>query len=252
MNFAKNTEVINAAYREKLFSIGKPIQLLPGKPGSWSFAGNKTAMSSNITTRNKCQNRLQLITGIVLLTLSLIFIYESAHFFNFTPQGLGKYFILKWVIMGHIAGGSLALLLGPFQLWKKFRTRFWKAHRIMGRIYIGAIVVGAACALILASTTAIAVGWPYALSLHVLATVWLVSALLTFITVLKKKMKQHEEWANRSYISTVAFIAQAFTMQLPVMATLGSFAEVSPTIIWFSWTVPMFVYECVRTIKSKK
>lgn len=209
-------------------------------------------MSNNITTRNKWQNRTQIITGVILLTLSLIFIYQSAHFFNFTPQGLGKYFSLKWVIMGHIAGGSLGLLLGPFQLWKKFRVKYWKVHRIMGRIYISAIVVGAICALVLASTTAIAVGWPYALSLHVLATVWLVSALFTFGTVLKKKMKQHKEWANRSYISTVAFIAQAFTMQLPVMATLGSFAEVSPTIIWCSWTVPLFAYECVRTIKSKK
>lgn len=209
-------------------------------------------MSNVMGKKNNRKNILQVITGSILLLLSLVFIVQSAHFFNFTPEGLGKYLSRKWIIMGHIAGGSIALLLGPFQLWKSFRVRYWKAHRVMGRLYVSAVVVGAVCALVLASTTAIEVGWPYALSLHVLASVWLVSAILTWRTAVQKKFKLHEEWANRSYISTVAFVAQAFTMQLPVMATLGTFAEVSPTIIWCSWTIPMFVYNMVRGMNGKK
>lgn len=121
----------------------------------------------------------------------------------------------------------------------------------MGRVYVSAVGVGAAGALVLATATAPAVNWPYALSLHVLASVWLASALLAWRTAVRKRFEQHEEWANRSYIATVAFVAQSLSFDVPFVARLGSFAEVSTTIIWLSWTLPMFAYDCARTLRRE-
>jgi uncharacterized membrane protein len=200
---------------------------------------------------SKGLNAIQWAARTTIITLSLVFIYKARRFFSFDPEVLGKYFSFKWVIMGHIAGGMLALLTGPFQFWKAFRVKYWRAHRVMGRVYVSAVGVGAVCALILATTTAPIVNWPYALSLHMLATVWLASALLAWRTAVQRKLKQHEEWATRSYIATVAFVAQSLSLEIPFVARLGTFAELATTIIWFSWTVPMFTYDCVRVLRQK-
>lgn len=194
---------------------------------------------------------IQRAAGAVMLTMSLYFIYRSLRLFSFSPDALGKYFPFKWIIMGHVAGGMLALLMGPFQLWPAFRTRYRQAHRVMGRVYVSATSVGAVCALILASTTARTVNGPYVLSLYMLASVWLVSGLLTWRTAVQKRFKQHAEWATRSYIVTVAFVAQSLSYEVPFMARLGTFAETSATIIWLSWTVPMIAYDCVRALRQK-
>jgi hypothetical protein len=191
------------------------------------------------------------VVGAVIVVLSLLFIYRALRFFSFSPEVLGKYFPFKWIIMGHVAGGLLALLLGPLQLSRTFRARYRRVHRVIGRVYVSAVGVGALCALILASTTAPAVGWAYALSLHMLASVWGVSALLAWRTAVHRRFGQHEEWADRSYIATVAFVAQSLLLEIPLIAGLGSFAEVSTTIIWSSWTVPMFVYDCLRGSRQR-
>jgi hypothetical protein len=194
---------------------------------------------------------IPLAAGSIILALSLYFIYHSLRLFSFDPATLGKYFSFKWIIMGHVAGGMLALLTGPFQLWAAFRNRYRHAHRVMGRVYVAATSLGAVCALVLATTTAPIVNWPYALSLHMLASVWLASGLLAWRTAAQRRFKQHEEWAVRSYIVTVAFVAQALSIELPFVARLGPFAETAGTLIWFSWTVPMVVYDWLRVLRSR-
>lgn len=200
---------------------------------------------------NRALGAIRRTVGALILALSLYFIYQSLRLFSFDPARLGKYWSFKWIIMGHVAGGALALLTGPFQLWAAFRTRYRRAHRVMGRVYVAATSGGAVCALILATTTAPIVNWPYALSLHMLALVWLSSGLLAFRTAVQKRFEQHEEWAARSYIATVAFVAQALFIELPFVARLGSFAETAGTLIWFSWTLPMVVYEWRRALRPR-
>jgi Predicted membrane protein (DUF2306) len=67
----------------------------------------------------------------------------------------------------------------------------------------------------------------------------------------QKRFKQHEEWATRSYIATVAFVAQALSFELPFVAQLGPFAETAGTLIWLSWTVPMVAYDWVRALRQR-
>lgn len=194
---------------------------------------------------------LRATTAAVIVLLSLYFSYHALRFFSFDPTVLGKYWSFKWIIMGHVLGGMLALLIGPLQLWAAFRKRYRRAHRVLGRVYVSSTTLGAVCALILATTTAPRVNWPYALSLHMLASVWLGCGLVAWRTAVQKRFKQHEEWAARSYIATVAFVAQALSLELPFVARLGSFAETAATLIWFSWTVPMAAYELARLRAEK-
>lgn len=189
--------------------------------------------------------------GLIILGMSAFFIIETAKFYSLTPEALGKYFNFKWAIISHIAGGSAALLTGPFLILKYTRERSFRLHRYMGRGYVAAVLLAGISALYLASTTALTVNWVYAFSLHVLASVWIIATCLAWYLAVKRKLKLHEEWAKRSYIITIAFVAQATAMYHPLIAGLGTFAETSPTVIWTSWTVPLFLFDMYQSFKKK-
>lgn len=192
------------------------------------------------------ETMLRRLVAAVILIASAVFVVRAFHLFTFRPEVLGKYVPVRWFLFGHIAGGMAALVTGPFQLWRASRSRYRRAHRVAGRVYVVGVVLAASGALVLASTAAPGVSWAYAISLHVLATVWLGSTLLAWRTAVKRQIVKHEAWATRSYIATVAFVAQALSFELPLVARLGTFAEVAGTVIWLSWTVPMFAYDVRR------
>jgi len=197
--------------------------------------------------RSSLRAALRVALASPVVVGSLVFIVKALRFFSFEPSVLGKYQPFRWVIVGHVAGGMLALATGPFQLSTRFRARYTRVHRVMGRLYVGGTSFGAVCALVLASTTARSIGGAYVPSLHVLATVWLVSSLMALRTALTRRFVAHREWATRSYIATVAFVAQSLSFEIPFVVRLGPFSEVAATVIWLSWTVPLFLYETTRT-----
>jgi len=194
---------------------------------------------------------LRLVAWVAIILCSLVFVYRALHLLQLDPAVMKKYFPFRWILVGHIVGGMLALITGPFQLSKTFRARYRRVHRVMGRVYVSATSVGAVCAFLLASLTAPVVSWGYALSLHMLSIVWLSTGLLAWRTAVQKRFAQHEEWATRSYIATIAFVAQSLSFDLPFMTRLGTSAEMAATIIWFSWTVPTFAYACTRARRTR-
>lgn len=201
-------------------------------------------------TAKKATSATKLIIGIILFMASVYFIWLNRKFYSFTPEAFGKYIDVKWIIIGHIAGGAVALLAGPPLLWARVRNNYLKLHRAMGKAYLIAILIAGSCAIYLCATTAKVVGWPYVFSLYVLAALWMTAAVLSYYFVRKRKIKLHEEWTKRSYILTVAFIAQNFLMYNPVIVGLGTFAETSPTVIWVSWSVPLFLFNIYLSFKQ--
>ncbi|MES2691756.1 MAG: hypothetical protein V4658_15225, partial [Bacteroidota bacterium] len=56
---------------------------------------------------------------VVFITWS--FMHGADHFLELTPEALGKYYTLKWVLIAHITAGGGALILGIIQFWEKLR-----------------------------------------------------------------------------------------------------------------------------------
>lgn len=203
-------------------------------------------MKNTTITKN-----LKLIHGAFILLIAIFFIYENRRFYLLTPEVLGKYIDVKWIIVSHIFFGSLALLSGPFLLWEYFRNRFLKTHRLLGKIYVIAILISGLGALYLTFTTGLEVNLPYSFALQIQILVWLISTGFAYWTVRKRKMIQHKEWMARSYIVTLAFLAQAMLFKIPFITALG-FAEFFPTVVWFSWSVPLFLYQFDLSRQQKK
>lgn len=194
----------------------------------------------------------RLVGKTLIVLLSAYFIVHAAKFFSLEPAVLGKYLPYTWAILGHIAGGALALTAGPFLFWRSFRQKYRRAHRIMGRVYAVSVLTGALGALVLVSTTSLVLGLSYVVSLHALGAAWTVTTVLAWRMAVAKQFTLHEEWATRSYIVTVAFVIQSVVYSLPVTQQyLGATGEVLATIIWVSWTGPMFLYDVILSFQKR-
>lgn len=188
----------------------------------------------------------------IIIFLTWLFMHGADHFLTLTPEALGKYFKLKWVLIAHITGGGGALVLGFLQFWPKLRNFSWKLHRIIGFLYLLAILLSSICAVILAFTTAYAVNWAYAFSLQIWVSVWISATAIAYYAIIKRNIKLHKEWMVRSYIVTLAFIISGLAIKIPYVQSLGSFEAISPSLFWMGWSVPLYVYQIVLSSQNKK
>lgn len=194
------------------------------------------------------------IPFLIWLTVVFVtwtFMHGADHFLELTKEALGKYYTLKWILIAHITAGGGALVLGIVQFWPKLRNYNNKLHRIVGLLYLLAILVSSFCAVVLAFTTAYKVNVPYAFSLQVWVSVWISATFIAYYSAIRRKYKLHKEWMTRSYIVTMAFVVSGLILKIPFVQNLGSFEEISPSLFWLGWSVPLYIYEIIRSSTAK-
>lgn len=193
--------------------------------------------------------------GIVLflfLFAGRFVVKDALPYFGLEKETFGRYWDFKWPLIGHISGGLIALVIGPFQFSNTFRNKFMTAHRWMGRIYLTAILIGTISSTYLSWTSAYRVNFSWAFALQSLAFAWIVTAAMAYISVMKGRIIQHKEWMIRSYVVTFAFVIFRWLNELSVVKSLmPQFAERGPAMGWLSWTIPLLITEIVLSWKRK-
>lgn len=210
--------------------MAKTLTLVPEKPKAW----------------------LMLLAWVFILIFAGKFvIHDALPYFGFEEEVFGRYWGMKWPLIGHISGGLLALVLGPFQFWAGFRNRYLKAHRWTGRLYLTGILIGSISSVALALTTGIAIHWTWALSLIGLAMAWFFTSGMALRFILLKRITLHKEWMIRSYVVTFAFVLFRWITSQSFYYELGTFKETGPTAIWISWVIPLFFTEIILQWNKK-
>lgn len=195
---------------------------------------------------NNSKAWLTLFAWVFLLFFAGKFIlHDAVPYFGIEEDVFGRFWEMKWPLIGHISGGLLALVLGPFQFWAGFRNKYLNIHRWMGRLYLTGILIGTVSSVALALTTGIAVHWTGALSLIILAFAWISTTGMAFRFILLKRINLHKEWMIRSYVMTFAFVLFRWLTSQPFYYELGTFPETGPTAIWVSWAIPLFITEII-------
>jgi Predicted membrane protein (DUF2306) len=146
-----------------------------------------------------------------------------------------------WLLV-HIAGGLIALVTGPVQLWLGSHDVKMDIHRKLGIIYIAGMAIGSVGGIGLAFQTD--GGLIFGSGLFVLALAWIATTSLAFVAIKKGLEDQHREWAIRSYVVTFAFVTfragqvSLVASGVPLPTTLGIMG-------WACWAVPLLVTEVV-------
>ena len=182
---------------------------------------------------------------VILSSLGYFVLKNVPRYFVLTPASYGDYFWTKvsW-LFPHVVCGVLAAILGPLQFWPKMRRDYLPFHRVAGRIYVVAVLVGAIASVGMAAT----VGpddAAYAFGLIGLALAWVTTTGMAFIAIRRKNLAQHKQWMVRSYVVTFAFVTFRLVSDLMKAGHMLSSHERSALMAWASWAIPLLVTEVV-------
>jgi uncharacterized membrane protein len=107
----------------------------------------------------------------------------------------------RHLLIPHALCGVIALLAGPIQFSSRLRQRHLKFHRVLGRIYVISVFIGAFTGI------ALAAGRPGMPGTSVQAAAWIVCTTAALITARKRQIAQHRQWMVRSYAVTFTFVS---------------------------------------------
>ena len=160
-----------------------------------------------------------------------------------TLQGFQfSYYPRRGWLLTHIAGGLIALLTGPVQLWLGLHNVKMDVHRKLGFVYIAGIAIGSVGAIGLALKTE--GGAIFGSGLFFLAMAWIATTSLAFMAIKKNLIDQHKEWTIRSYVVTFAFV----TFRIGQVAMTGRGVDLQTAIgimAWACWAIPLLIAEGV-------
>ena len=164
-------------------------------------------------------------------------------YFALNPQKLAFYEGREPWIFAHITAGMVALLLGPFVLWLGLNRRKMPLHRMIGAAYMISVALSAVAAYYLAFTTTL--GWVFGMGLSGLATAWIATTALAFVSIRRRMIEQHKEWMIRSYVTTFAFVNFRILVGILQAAGVGTQIEQLTAASWFCWAVPLLLTELI-------
>jgi uncharacterized membrane protein len=191
----------------------------------------------------RSNSRALLIIFSALALLALWFIAKRAlPYFEFSPTHYGPYFWpRRWWLVLHVAGGVIALTAGLVQLWLGLTNRVAAVHRSLGKVYLGAIIMGSLAGFYLSLT--IPGNAPYAAGLFSLCVAWVVTTTTAVLAIRRRNLLQHREWMMRSYAVTFAFV----TFRVGVDALVGwqglSPGDAQAIMAWACWAIPLLLLE---------
>ena len=119
------------------------------------------------------------------------------------------------VFYTHIAAGGIALVLAPFQFWAALRNRARAVHRMLGRIYLTAVLVAGVAALALAPVNS--AGMVGFFGFGTLAVLWLWTGWRGLRAIRGGDVPSHQAWMIRNVALTYA----AVTLRLWIGLLMG-------------------------------
>jgi uncharacterized membrane protein len=183
---------------------------------------------------------------VVMTTLGTGVALYSARYFSlnpatFIPPQIATYLAHLGPLLLHVGGGVLALSLGPWQFWGGLRARRPVLHRLIGRVYVAAVLAVGTGGLLLAP---LSLGGPMAhLGFGAMAVALLFTTGMAFTSILRRRIPSHRAWMMRSY--AVIFSAVTFRVWLGMLAAahLPVLGEGYAVGSWTSWLIDLLVAE---------
>jgi uncharacterized membrane protein len=161
--------------------------------------------SSTLITPSSRSSRLKTVLWI-FLGLTSLFVFITSEVLLVTDYPMYHAYRLQVIadrdlLIPHTLCGVTALLAGPLQFSSRLRRRHLKFHRVLGRVYVICVFVGAFTGI------ALAAGRPGMPGTSMQAAAWIVCTTAAFLTARNRQIAQHRQWMARSYAVTFTFVS---------------------------------------------
>lgn len=140
---------------------------------------------------------LGLTTLFVVVTSEVLLVADYPMYHKYRLQVIAD----RGFLIPHTICGFIALLAGPIQFSSRIRQRYLRFHRVLGRVYVGCVFVGAFTGV------ALAAGRPGLPGTAMQAAAWVVCTTAALITARNLQIIQHRQWMARSYAVTFTFVS---------------------------------------------
>ncbi|WP_439132480.1 DUF2306 domain-containing protein [Polaribacter sp.] len=139
---------------------------------------------------------------------------------------------------GHITFGGLALLIGWLQFSHKLRRKKIKLHKIIGKIYVIAVLISGIFGLYIAL---FATGGVISIfGFLSLGIIWLTTTVLGFKAIKNRNIALHKKFMIYSYAA--CFAAVTLRVWLPLLTiAIGEFNSAYRIVAWLSWVPNLMV-----------
>jgi uncharacterized membrane protein len=155
---------------------------------------------------------LGLTTLFVFITSEVLLVTDYPMYHGYRLQVIAD----RHLLIPHVLAGTLALLIGPINFSSRIRERYLKLHRVLGRVYVVAVFVGAFTGIGLAA------GRPGLPGTSMQAAAWVVCTTAALITARNRQIIQHRQWMARSYAVTFTFVSsRVLNLWPPYWSHLG-------------------------------
>ena len=207
-----------------------------------------TALSRTDAARRQRPWLAALLMGVAAVVVWYLWRFVTPYA-SVDPAYYDYFWPWRYALWAHLTGGLTALLIGPMQLWLGLTRQRLRLHRLLGRIYLGAALVGLSGASYLIAKE-LPGDWVFAGGLLGLACAWTLTTGMGYLAIRRRRIQQHQEWMIRSYVVACAFVF--FRVFVDVLHAVGlhspkalQTAEELKLAAWFCWSIPLLVTEAL-------
>jgi len=211
-----------------------------------------TAISRTAAAWRQQPRLATLLLGVAIIAVWYLWRFVSPYA-SFDPAYYDYFWPWRYALWAHLAGGLTALLVGPIQLWLGLTRQRPRLHRFLGRIYLGAALVGLSGASYLIAKE-LPTDWVFAGGLLGLACAWTLTTGMGYLAIRRRRIEQHQEWMIRSYVVASAFVF--FRVFVDVLHAFGvhspkgvQTAEELKLAAWFCWSIPLLLTEALIQLR---
>jgi len=197
-----------------------------------------TTASVSLPRMSKLRSKLRensrakyLVFAFIGLMLAYVLVHDESFLINAQDPEWQHIHAFRWYLLPHGLAGACALLLAPMQFSDRLRRRFAKLHRVVGRIYIGGVVIAAPFGFYIQyfqERTGAARSFSFAAATQ--ATTWIVTTLIALAFIRLGKVEQHRRWMTRSFAIALIFLEVRVVLGVTGWENLGG--NVSETVVW--------------------
>ena len=159
----------------------------------------------------------------------------------FFPEQKEVYVNHAPMLLTHVLGGTIALLLGPWQFRQAIRNKHLQIHRWIGRFYLVAVLLGGVGGLYMAPLAY--GGLPARAGFGMLAVLWLMTGGMAYLHIRQKNIATHRMWMIRNY--SLTFAAVTLRLWLPLFYEIigYEFKDAYTTVAWLAWVPNLLAAE---------
>ncbi|MEO6225409.1 MAG: DUF2306 domain-containing protein [Sphingomicrobium sp.] len=181
--------------------------------------------------------------GGVMTALSVgLFLAVVALMLSFSWPAMARHGDKQWAYWLHITGGTVVMLLGPFQFIAPIRNRFRRYHRVAGYVFVSGSVA-AFVGFWSVQPTATDV---FFLSQATAMSLWMVAVAAAIVAARRKRFLTHQHNMTRAFVLAAYFVVVR-QMDRFGMDWVGLFASdkaaANAHSDWLSWVIPIVLVE---------